>query len=192
MPPWLTATFLPTRSLTDAMPEPFLTRMPSPAASGATAVKNLKPGRWASEVIPEVMEPVAMSSWSAFIAWAAGAKGPALPVQRTVAPTFASALSRLPSFLPRARTPELPGSGIRMSTVPLAPWPPPSASEEPQAVTARSAVAVRSAGTTALRSARDGFMVSETSQLGVMGRGGRGGRRPARWRGAAARGRPRP
>ncbi|SFX66832.1 hypothetical protein SAMN02787144_100560 [Streptomyces atratus] len=64
MPPWLTATFFPTRSLTDEMPEPFLTRMPSPAASGSTAVKNLKPGRWASEVMPEVMEPVAMSSWS--------------------------------------------------------------------------------------------------------------------------------
>ncbi|GAA4987411.1 hypothetical protein GCM10025734_12370 [Kitasatospora paranensis] len=144
MPPCEQATFLPIRSLTVLMGEPFFTRMPSPAWSGAVWAKSLKPGFWASAATAEVMEPWATSSCCASRACAAGANGPALPVQATLACTAARALSSEPSFFPLARKPELPGSGIRSVTSEFL------LSEEAvvvpadeQAVGARAAAAVR-------------------------------------------------
>ncbi len=126
VPPCQTAIFLPTRSWTLVIGEPFFTRMPSPSLSGATAAKSLKPGLWVSAVVAEVIEPSATSSSLASNSWAAGAKAPAVPVQTTLAWTAARALASEPSLRPRASTPELPPSGIRITVSWVLPPEPPA------------------------------------------------------------------
>ena len=84
--------------------------------SGSCSAKSLNAGVAARAVTAEVIEPCAKSSSLADISSAAGANGPAVPVHSTLAPTAASAAARLPSFLPTASGPELPGSGMRTGT----------------------------------------------------------------------------
>src|ERR1700684_1087101 len=133
VPPLLTATVLPIRSWSDVIGEPAGTRMPSPMRSGSCSAKSLNAGVAARAVTAEVIEPCAKSSSLADISSAAGASGPAVPVHSTLPPAAgtdgpgvrahapfppaaASAAARLPSFLPTASTPELPGSGMRTGT----------------------------------------------------------------------------